>query len=67
MMSEPMLSVPSDGDVDLRGGFMAGIVLMTVIAIIIAWLRMYVRIFSIKSVWWDDWVMFIAMVRLQAD
>ncbi|PVH91859.1 hypothetical protein DM02DRAFT_544973 [Periconia macrospinosa] len=36
---------------------MAGIITMTVLSVVIAWLRVYTRIFISRNVWWDDWVM----------
>ncbi|CAO1603226.1 hypothetical protein XANCAGTX0491_006818 [Xanthoria calcicola] len=59
-MSAPLLPAPPDGDVDLRGRFMAGIIIMTIIAVAVAWLRMYTRAFVSRNLWWDDWTMFVA-------
>lgn len=50
-------------DVVLSGHFMAGIIFMTVLAVLTAWLRMYTRIFVSRKTWWDDWTMFAASVR----
>ncbi|KAL8949995.1 MAG: hypothetical protein Q9222_003938 [Ikaeria aurantiellina] len=59
-MSSEALQPPPDGDVDLRGRFMAGIIVMTVIAVSFAWLRMYTRQAISHNLWWDDWIMFAA-------
>ncbi|KAL8721402.1 MAG: hypothetical protein Q9225_001917 [Loekoesia sp. 1 TL-2023] len=59
-MSALGTKAPPDGDVDLRGHFMAGIIVMTVIAVSIAWLRLYTRAFVSRNLWWDDWTMFAA-------
>ncbi|KAI4111063.1 MAG: hypothetical protein LQ339_000791 [Xanthoria mediterranea] len=59
-MSAPLLPAPPNGDVDLRGRFMAGIIIMTIIAVAVAWLRMYTRAFVSRNLWWDDWTMFVA-------
>lgn len=50
-------------DVDLRAQYAGGLIAMTVIAVLVAWLRMYVRAYMIKNLGWDDWAMFIATVR----
>ncbi|KAL8711956.1 MAG: hypothetical protein Q9220_003652 [cf. Caloplaca sp. 1 TL-2023] len=59
-MSTTALQPPPDGDVDYRGRFMAGIIVMTVIAVSIAWLRMFTRQAISHNLWWDDWIMFAA-------
>lgn len=41
---------------------MAGIILMTIIAVLIAWLRMYTRAIVSYNVGWDDWIMFAVSV-----
>lgn len=41
---------------------MAGIIIMTIIAVAVAWLRMYTRAFVSRNLWWDDWTMFVASV-----
>ncbi|KAL8774317.1 MAG: hypothetical protein Q9209_001068 [Squamulea sp. 1 TL-2023] len=42
-MSASILQAPPNGDVDLQGRFMAGIIAKSVIAVAIAWVRMYTR------------------------
>ena len=37
---------------------------MTVLAVLIAWLRMYTRMFVSRNTGWDDWTMFAASVRI---
>ncbi|KAI4183620.1 MAG: hypothetical protein L6R41_005300 [Letrouitia leprolyta] len=59
-MASVELKYPPDGDVDLRARYMAGIVVMTVIAVLTAWLRLYTRVFVSRNLWWDDWTMFVA-------
>ncbi|KAL8788721.1 MAG: hypothetical protein Q9213_001535 [Squamulea squamosa] len=59
-MSAIILQAPPDGDVDLRGRFMAGIIVMTVVAVAMAWVRMYTRACVSRNLWWDDWTMFFA-------
>lgn len=61
-MSALVLEAPPDGDHDLRGHYMAGIIVLTIIAVSIAWLRLYVRAFVSHNLWWDDWSMFVASV-----
>jgi len=41
---------------------MAGIIVITIIAVSIAWLRLYIRAFVSRNLWWDDWTMFVASV-----
>ncbi|KAL8666377.1 MAG: hypothetical protein Q9168_007492 [Polycauliona sp. 1 TL-2023] len=59
-MSTVVLPAPPGGDVDLRAGYMAGIIVMTVVAVAIVWLRMYTRAFVSHNLGWDDWIMFVA-------
>lgn len=47
-------------DYDDRHAYMAAIIATTVVAVLIAWLRMYTRIYVSRNAWWDDWVMLIA-------
>jgi len=61
-MSALVLEAPPDGDYDLRGHYMAGIIVITTIAVSIAWLRLYIRAFVSRNLWWDDWTMFVASV-----
>ncbi len=63
-MEATALAPPPDGDVNMSNRFIAGIVVMTVLAVGIAWLRMYTRIFVSRNTGWDDWTMFAASVRL---
>ena len=58
-MSSP-IPPPPDGDVIQSEGYMAGIITLTVAAVLIAWLRMYVRTFVSQNVGWDDYIMFAA-------
>jgi len=53
---------PTDGDVILSNHYIGGITGMTVVAVLIAWLRMYTRIFVSRNTGWDDWTMFVASV-----
>jgi len=53
---------PTDGDVILSNRYIGGIIGMTVVAVLIAWLRMYTRIFVSRNTGWDDWTMFVASV-----
>ncbi|KAF2650087.1 hypothetical protein K491DRAFT_683314 [Lophiostoma macrostomum CBS 122681] len=53
------LDGPLPPDTDYRRAYMAAIIVVTVIAIMVAWLRMYTRIVLSKNVWWDDWIMFL--------
>ena len=62
-MGPPALMPPPDGDVILSNGFIAGIAVMTIVAVLMAWLRMYVRIAVSHNTGWDDWTMFAASVR----
>ena len=41
---------------------MGGIIAMTVIAVAVAWLRMYTRAFISRNLWWDDWTMLAGSV-----
>lgn len=59
-MASLELEYPPDGDADLRARYMAGIIVMTVIAVLTAWLRLYTRAFVSRNLWWDDWTMFVA-------
>lgn len=61
-MNALILEAPPDGDQDLRGHYMAGIIVITIIAVSIAWLRLYVRVLVSHNLWWDDWTMFVASV-----
>ena len=63
-MASPLLTPPPDGDVILSNHYIAGISVMTVLAVLIAWLRMYTRIFVSRNIGWDDWTMFAASVRM---
>ncbi len=62
-MEATALAPPPDGDVSLSNRYIAGIAVMTVLAVSIAWLRMYTRIFVSRNTGWDDWTMFAASVR----
>lgn len=55
-------AIPPDDD--YRYAYMAGIITATVVAILIAWIRMYTRMYISHNVWWDDWIMFIATVSV---
>jgi len=41
---------------------MAGIIVMTVLAVLTAWLRMYTSVFISNKTGCDDWTMFAASV-----
>ena len=56
------LKPPSEKDTILSNRYIAGIVVLTVLAVSIAWLRMYVRIFVSRNLGWDDVTMFGASV-----
>ena len=62
-MASVTLHPPLDGDVVLSDHYIAAIVVMTVVAVLIAWLRIYTRMFVSHNTGWDDWVMFAASVR----
>lgn len=62
-MGPTTLTPPPDGDVILSNHYIIGIIVMTVLAVLIAWLRMYTRIFVSGNTGWDDWTMFTASVR----
>ena len=61
-MTALALDLPPDGDHDLRGHYMAGIIVVTIIAVLIVWLRFYIRAFVSCNLWWDDWIMLVASV-----
>ena len=54
--------IPPEGDVISGPRYMAAIAATTVVAVLIAWLRMYVRVFMSRNVGWDDYTMFVASV-----
>lgn len=56
------LKIPPDGDVVVSKGYMAGLIVLTVFAAVVAWLRMYTRIFISRKTGADDWTMFVASV-----
>lgn len=62
-MDPTKLTPPPDGDVILSNGFIAGIAIMTVLAVSTVWLRMYNRIFVSRNAGSDDWTMLAASVR----
>jgi hypothetical protein len=62
LMDHSTLMPPSDGDVILSHHYMAGIIVMTVLAILTVLLRMYTRMFVSHQIGWDDWTMFAASV-----
>lgn len=53
---------PIPEDVDHRYAYMAGIITITVISVLIVWLRMYTRLYISRNAWWDDWIMFASTV-----
>lgn len=63
-MASPLLTPPPGGDVILSNHYIAGLSVMTVLAVLIAWLRMYIRMFVSRNTGWDDWTMFAASVRM---
>lgn len=63
-MAPPLLTPPPGGDVILSNHYIAGISVMTVLAVLIAWLRMYTRMFVSRNTGWDDWTTFAASVRM---
>jgi len=62
-MSPAPLDPPPGGDVILSNHYIAAIAVMTVVAVLVAWLRMYTRISVSRNTGWDDWTMFAASVR----
>ena len=60
MASESSQPIPPD--IDHRHGYMAAIIVTTVVAVLMAWVRLYTRLYISKNTWWDDWIMFIATV-----
>ena len=63
-MKPTMLSPPPDGDVIVSNRYIVAISVMTILAVLTVWLRMYTRIFVSRNRGWDDWTMFAASVRL---
>lgn len=61
-MDYVMLSPPSEGDIVLSSHYIAAIVVMTVVAVLISWSRMYTRMVLSRNTGWDDWTMFAASV-----
>ncbi|KAF1949508.1 hypothetical protein CC80DRAFT_555232 [Byssothecium circinans] len=47
-------------DVDLRHLYMGIIIAVTVVSIVIAWLRVYTRVFISRNPGWDDWIMLMS-------
>ncbi|ROV93379.1 hypothetical protein VMCG_08403 [Cytospora schulzeri] len=58
MASHSSASIPPDHD--YRHAYMAAIITITVVAVLIAWMRMYTRLYISRNCWWDDWIMLIA-------
>ena len=54
-------------DVDHRYAYMAAIITLTVVSVLIAWLRVYTRVFISRNPGWDDWVMLISTVSSAHD
>ena len=54
--------MPPDGDVITGPHYIIAIIVTTVLAVLITWLRMYVRIFMSRNPGWDDYTMFAASV-----
>ena len=63
-MESSNLRPPASGDIVLSDRYIAAIAVLTVLAVSIAWLRMYTRIFVSHNPGWDDWTMFAASVDI---
>lgn len=61
-MDSSSLRPPASGDIILSDRYIAAIGVLTVLAVSVAWLRMYTRIFVLHNPGWDDWTMFAASV-----
>ena len=65
-MSDPtLLSPPEGGDQDLGPRFLSLVWVEGCIATVIVALRFYTRYVYAKRTAWDDWMMFITLVRVQ--
>ena len=53
---------PPDGDVNLGPGNVETIIVLMTVSIIVVALRFATRIWIVKSVWWDDWAILLALV-----
>lgn len=62
-MSSPSLEPSPDKDIILSTHYIAVIIVITILAVLIVWLRMYTRMFVSRNAGWDDWTMFTASVR----
>ena len=60
------MDYPLQKDVILSKHYIAAISVLTVLSVSIVWLRMYSRIFVSRNLWWDDWTMFAASVRMRS-
>ena len=56
------LSPPEGGDQNQTQALVGMTIAMLSLSIIMVVLRFIVRAFVIKSVWWDDWAMLLALV-----
>ena len=63
-MESRSLGSPASGDVVASDHHIAAIAILTVLAVSIAWLRLYTRIFVSHNPGWDDWTMFAASVSV---
>ena len=53
---------PADGDINLGPGNVETIVVLLTVSIIVVALRFATRIWIVRSVWWDDWAILLALV-----
>ena len=60
------MDIPLQKDVVLSKHYIAAIAVLTALSVCVVWLRMYSRIFVSHNLWWDDWTMFAASVRMRS-
>ena len=56
------LSIPPDGNQNRTGEILGTCIGFLVVSFILVMLRLYTRIFLIKSARWDDWTIVLALV-----
>ena len=54
---------PPQGNIDKGPAIIAATCVVVGLTIIVVALRLVIRIWIIKSVWWDDWTILFAIVR----
>ena len=55
---------PPDGDYNLGPGIVQTVTVLMILSVIVVALRFAIRIWIVKKVWWDDWTILFALVRL---